>query len=120
MAEVAAVYMLSRVVQMRYRARDGSRHAGADNQGNQFNHSEKDEDGEKGILHHLHELPEGGEQMAVKHGGARSNLHHDRSFGLAFSGFPIQHGQRRQEGNLAVQSAHGSRQRPHGKRGTRM
>src|SRR5580693_2168146 len=78
MAEVPAVHMPGSVVEMRYRARDRPGHPRADDQGNQFDHAEKDEDGEKGILHHLHELPEGCEQMAVKYRWASSNLHHCR------------------------------------------
>ena len=111
--------MLGGVIELRHGAGHGPGHARTDDQGDQFNDREEDEDSEQNVLDTSDKIPQRREQMSVKHRRASPHLHQSPD-PRSFSGFPVQHRQRRWKRDLTVHAVDCSRHCAHGKGLTQM
>ena len=103
MAEVPAIDVLSRPIDLGDRSGNRARETCANDQGKQFDHGQHDGDGQENQLHAFCEISQRGEQPAVEQ--RRPGLHPNQGRALlASSRLPFHDRKRRTEGDLMVGS----------------
>src|SRR5580698_5481194 len=114
MAEIAAIDVLGRVIELRHRLSHGASHAGTDDQGNEFDDRKEDMNPEQNVFDAAGDISQRCKQMSVEN--RRPGSHHYKGASpRTVARRPIDYRQWRAKGDLPVHHARRRVERTHGK-----